>query len=125
MSTLEKDIKQTTVFFYYQNIENASKFYEETLGLKLKTDHGWVKIFQITDTANIGLVDENMGYLKSKKDKPVMITLSVKNIEKWYNNILKKEVQLEAELKKHHSLDQRLFLIKDPEGYIIEFMEFK
>lgn len=125
MSFREKNIEQTTVFFYYQNIENAAKFYKEILGLKLKTDHGWVKIFQITDTANIGLVDENMGYLKSKKDKPVMITLTVKNIEKWYNHIIKKEVKLETELKKHHQLDQRLFLIKDPEGYIIEFMEIK
>jgi predicted enzyme related to lactoylglutathione lyase len=120
---LEKDIDQTTVFFYYKNLESAAKFYEETLGLTLKTDHGWVKIFQITDTANIGLVDEKMGYLKPKKDKPVMITLTVKNIEKWYEHILKKEVELEGELKKHHSLDQRLFLVKDPEGYIIEFME--
>jgi predicted enzyme related to lactoylglutathione lyase len=125
MNNLEKDIEETTVFFYYQDLERASKFYKEVLGLRLVTDLGWVKIYRITDNANVGLVDENMGYLKSTKDKPVMLTLSVRNIEKWYKYILENEVRIEAELKKHQELDQRLFLIKDTEGYIIEFMEFK
>jgi predicted enzyme related to lactoylglutathione lyase len=124
MKTLNNLIQQSTVFFYYKNLGKATDFYEKILGLNIKTDLGWVKIFQLTNTSSIGLVDEAKGYLKSKKEKPVMITLNITDIKEWYNHLLQKGVKMEEHLKKHHQLDQRLFLIKDPEGYIIEFMEY-
>jgi catechol-2,3-dioxygenase len=123
MSELYNDLVQTTTFFYYKDLNKVNNFYQNILGLKVITDLGWVKIYKLTDNSNLGVVDEEKGYHESDKIKPVMITVNIRNIEKWYNYLMKKDIEIVSEIKKHNQLENRLFLIKDPEGYVIEFME--
>ena len=50
MNNLE--IKGSLTFFYYNDLEAASRFYGDTLGFDLMLDRQWVKIYQ----ANLGTI---------------------------------------------------------------------
>ena len=117
------EIKRITTFFYYKDVDTAAKFYGNILGFELAMDLDWVKTFKISSNVYLGLVNEKKGYHRSSVDKPVMITLAVEDIEGCYKTLISKNVVPLSELKTHHELGFRLFLIEDPEGYILEYME--
>ena len=40
-------IDSQTVMFYYDDLEEASEFYEQTIGLEKTIDFDWVKFYRI------------------------------------------------------------------------------
>jgi catechol-2,3-dioxygenase len=61
-------------FFYYDDLVEATKFYEEVLGFKKVIDIPLAKVFMVLGNRHIGLVDRNKEYLKPAADKPVMLS---------------------------------------------------
>ena len=111
-------------FLYYDDLTKATKFYTETLGLKVIVDQGWAKILKLTDTANVGLVDGKKGSLRPSTDKPVMVTILVPKVDAWYAHFKKLGVTTMSEPHDEPDMNLRQFMIKDPEGYVIEFQHF-
>ena len=119
-----KDIEGMITFTYYNDIEEAAKFYGETLGFKQVMNKDWVKIYKIAADSHIGLVNAEKGYLKPQEEKPVMLSIFVKDVNKWHNMLEEKGVKTNHPPKKSDDLDMRGFLTWDPEGYVIEFLTF-
>jgi uncharacterized glyoxalase superfamily protein PhnB len=119
-----KDIEGMITFTYYNDIEKAAEFYRETLGLKEVMNHDWVKIYKAGKDSHIGIVNAEKGYLKPQSEKPVMLTIIVEDVDKWYNTLSEKGVKTNHPPKKSDDLDMRGFLTCDPEGYVIEFLTF-
>jgi predicted enzyme related to lactoylglutathione lyase len=111
-------------FFYYKDMARAGEFYEKIMGFELVQDQKWAKIFRVADNAYMGCVDGNIGYHKHDPTKPVMLTVIVDDPDAWYQHFMENGIE---PLDKPHDdveLNMRIFLLKDPEGYVIEIQKF-
>jgi catechol 2,3-dioxygenase-like lactoylglutathione lyase family enzyme len=117
-------IEGMITFTYYNDLEQATEFYRETLGFKEVMNKEWVKIFKVGKDSHIGLVNAEKGYLKPQVEKTVMLSIIVEDIESWYNFLVEKKVKTNNPPQKSKDIDMSGFLTWDPEGYVIEFLTF-
>ncbi len=109
---------------YFRNIEKAYHFYEDVLGLKLKIDQGYGRIYEVSGNAFLGVMDEKRGFLQSGQGKSVMISLITDDVDQWYQTLEKKGVKLLSKPLTKEDIRIRSFLFEDPEGYILEIQKF-
>ena len=117
-------IDSQVTFLYYKDIDKAQEFYGESLGLKKTFDQGWVRIFQISSTSYVGLVDESRGSHNSSQNKPVMLSIVTSDVEGWYEVLTAKGIKIISELSDSGSVPVKAFLVEDPEGYTVEFFQW-
>lgn len=122
--TSRPEIKELITFFYYKDLELARKFYQEVMGFELVIDQGFAKIFKVANNAFMGIVDEKKGAHRANPIKPVELTVIVPDPDEWYRYLLSKGVQPICEPKTMESMKLRMFLLHDPEGYLIEIQKF-
>lgn len=111
-------------FFYYNDLERADDFYSTIMEFEKVIDLSYARVFKITEGAHIGIVNSEEGYLKPSKDKPVMLTIIVENIESWFNNLKEKGINVKEGMVRRKKPDMTTLLIKDPEDYVIEILQF-
>ena len=111
-------------FLYYEDLKRAAKFYGEVMGFELTTDQKWTKIFRVAENAYVGCVDGNVGYHKPSPTKPVMLTVVVDDPDAWYEHFKAHGVETLNEPHDDTELNLRIFLLEDPEGYVIEIQKF-
>jgi len=99
------------------------KFYGEVMGFEMVVDQGWSKIYKIRDGAYIGLVDESKGYHRASEKKPVIVCLNVNDADAWYDRVKAAGVEVENLPKESDRLKIKVFMFKDPEGYVVEIQE--
>jgi lactoylglutathione lyase len=113
------------VFFYYYGIEDASRFYGETMGFELKLDRKWVKIYKISQDNHIGLVDASRGSHKPSEEKPVRLQVMVDDADAWFKYLKEKGVEIpRKEPKVGETLKIKAFTVLDPGGYSVEICEY-
>lgn len=112
------------VFTYYNDLNRACDFYSEVMGFEKVIDVDFAKVYKIAENAHIGLVDGKRGSLKPFKDKPVMITIIVDDIDTWHRHLVENKVEIDQPPKEPTYLKMKTLLFRDPEGYIIEILEF-
>ena len=117
-------VKGLITFFYYKDLARAAKFYEEVMGFKLVQDQRWAKIFMVAENCYMGCVDGNVGYHKPSDEKPVMLTVVVDDPDAWYEHFRRHGVETLNEPHDDEGLKLRIFLLHDPEGYVIEIQKF-
>ena len=49
--SMPADIIANNVFFYYDDLAEATRFYTETLGLEMVTDYEFAQILRVADTS--------------------------------------------------------------------------
>ena len=94
------DITGQVTFFYYKDLHAAASFYRDILGLKATLDDEWVKIFSITASSSVGLVDENRGVHKVSADKPAMLSIVTTDIDAWYGVLKDQDIKFVVRLDK-------------------------
>jgi predicted enzyme related to lactoylglutathione lyase len=118
------DIEGMITFTYHEGLEEASRFYGEALGLERVMDRDWVKIYRVGSGGHIGLVDGKRGYLRPSKDKPVMLSIMVSDVEAWYRRLSEMGVKVNHPPKQSDDIHMSGFLTWDPSGYVVELLEF-
>ncbi|NRB50128.1 MAG: VOC family protein [Saprospiraceae bacterium] len=113
-------------WLYYKDLLQMQNFYEETIGFSLVADQGWTKIYQVSPTGFLGLVDERRGMHSFSEDKAVNVSFFLEDVEAWYTYV---EASQNFPLhSKHMSVGleskYRSFVGYDPEGYFLEFNLF-
>lgn len=111
-------------FLYYRDIPRAQRFYEEVLGLTLTVDQGFSKIYQVSPTSFVGLVDESQGLHRASETKAVTLSFVVQDIDGWYAYLKARGVPMRGEVKDATRHPTRGFVAYDPEGYFLEFERF-
>jgi predicted enzyme related to lactoylglutathione lyase len=111
-------------FTYYNDLEKAAEFYGETMGFALMIDVDFAKVYRVSDSSHIGIVDGERGFLRAKEDKPVMISFVVEDIDVWYDYLRDKGVEIFQPPKEASYLRMKTLLLRDPEGYVVEILEF-
>lgn len=125
METPEKlSIQANLVFLYYKDLASAQSFYEEILGLELVIDYGFAKLFRISLTSYVGLVDETEGMHGSSEPKTVTLSFVTQEIDDWYNYLEGKGVKMHRPLGDATRHPTRGFVALDPEDYFLEFETF-
>lgn len=115
-------------FLYYNDLPGAAAFYERLLGKAPENTPAWVRLFKLTDTATLGLVNATGGALAPSDNKPVMVTVVVngtKAVDRWYDRVQALGIPIASERKTTRLDDKRsihAFIFNDPEGYAIEIL---
>jgi catechol 2,3-dioxygenase-like lactoylglutathione lyase family enzyme len=120
----EFGITANNAFFYYADLEAATTFYTETLGLDVAADYGFAKILRVAPTSYLTLVDATRGMHSSDEPKTVAIALVTDQLDEWYEYLTNRDVEMKhgydpVEGRPHHG-----FVALDPEGYYLEFERF-
>ena len=123
-ASLPGDIIANNVFFYYDDVEAATTFYTEVLGLEVVTDYEFAKILRVADTSFLTLVSGESGMHSTEEPKAVAIALVTDELEAWYDYLVEKEVPMRGELKVGEGRPHDGFVAYDPEGYYLEFERF-
>lgn len=115
-------------FLYYNDLPRAAAFYEKLLGTPPEDTPQWVRLFKLTDTATLGLVNAQDGALRPSDNKPVMVTIVVDGVaavDAWYARVRGQGIAITDERKTTRLDDKRsihAFIFKDAEGYAIEIL---
>ncbi len=119
------EINGGLMFMYYDGIEEAARFYEDTLGFELKLDRDWVKIYKYASDCHVGLVDVSMGSHKVMEEKSARLQLMVSDAQAWHDYVKGKGLKpSKDELKEGETLHIKAFSVTDPGGYTVEFCEY-
>lgn len=117
-------VQANIVFLYYKDIPRAQRFYEDVIGLHLAVDQGFAKIYQISPTSFVGLVDEAQGLHRASEAKAVTLSFITQEIDAWYDYLVSKGVKLRGPIGNATRHPTRGFVAYDPEGYFLEFERF-
>lgn len=117
-------IEKQITFFYYKDLQKAIHFYQDVMGFEMVIDQGFCKIFKVVGEAYMGVVDEQQGAHRANDIKPVELTLAVADPDAWYAHLKSKGIETINEPHDYAPLNLRLFLLHDPEGYLIEIQKF-
>jgi len=112
------------VFFYYKDLDAAQRFYEDILGLEMVLDYGFAKLFLISQTSYIGLVDVQKGMHSADEPKTVTLSFVTEEIDEWHDYLVEKGVEIRGPVKDATRHPTRGFVAYDPEGYFLEFEHF-
>ena len=107
-------------FLYYVDLPRAMAFYENLIGLKLVIDQGWSKIYEVTSSGYIGLVDQARGSHRAHPVKPMQICMRVADVNAWHRYLLDEGITITKGPRDVPDLQIRAFVFNDPEGYQIE-----
>lgn len=117
-------IDSQVTFLYYSDVDAAARFYDEVLQLRSTFDRGWVKIFAITPTSSVGLVDERRGAHQSRGDNAVMLSLVTTDVDAWHVRLSRAGVEILSNPADSSDVPVRAFLVRDPGGYTVEFFQW-
>ncbi len=118
-------IASQVTFLYFEDLERATRFYGTTLGLQATLDLDWVKIFQLSPTSAVGLVDAENGVHRPSASKPVMLSLVVDDVDAWYAFLRERGVEIPTPPRDSAKVHVRSFGFRDPEGYTLEVFSWQ
>jgi len=115
----------TNVFFYYEDVEAATTFYRETLGLRVAADYGFAKIMQVAPKSFITLVDHTKGMHSSDEPKTTAIALVTDQLDEWWEYLKTQDIEMRSDdYTPRADSAHDGFVAVDPEGYLLEFERF-
>ncbi len=120
----EYGITANNAFFYYDDVEAATAFYSETLGLRVAADYGFAKIVQVAPTSFLTLVDADEGMHSTEEPKTVALALITDQLDEWYAYLIEQDVEMRYEFNPTEGRPHDGFVAYDPEGYYLEFERF-
>jgi predicted enzyme related to lactoylglutathione lyase len=124
-------IEGSVTFFYYPDIEAVAPFYGGILQLPMTMDTDWVKIFRITPSSSVGLVQQGRGFHEVSEDKPAMLSIVTNEVDAWYarikasGTVILKELPPPDAEASAGSAPVRGFIAQDPGGYTVEFFSWQ
>lgn len=113
------------------NIENSIKFYT-TIGFKIMYERKEDKFCFLQLEENQIMIEEinnnwNTGPLEYPFGRGINISMSIRNIDEYYNKIVENNIKIFEKLKINKYLvddvtyEDKEFLIQDPDGYLLRF----
>ncbi|MCC3861174.1 VOC family protein [Pseudemcibacter aquimaris] len=124
-----RDVIGNNVMFYYDDLAHAMHYYGRILGFKKVWEFdGRVVTYQTSPSSYITLVAKSVGLHKEDKPKTFAVAFVSEQIEEWYAYALKQEALGNVEFFDHldplNGRPYHGFVLKDPEGYLLEFERF-
>ena len=118
------NLSSQITFLYFEDLDKAREFFEEILQLEKVFDPQWACVWRTGKDAFIGGVDARKGSIEVKCRGGLLISLTVKNIEKEYERLKKYKLNDMTEIKYFEDIKLKSFLFIGPDGYNFEIQEF-
>jgi hypothetical protein len=101
-------------------------FYQDQFGLSMVADQGWTKIYQVSNTGFLGLVDCRRGMHTCTELKAVNVGFIIDDLEGWFDYVGENKVLdlYEDEMGTGPEGKYKAFVGFCPEGYYLEFDHF-
>lgn len=112
--------EQQVVFLSVRDLKESSKFYGETLGLRLARDQDICRIYHLTGNSYIGLCQDK----DSKKQEGMTLTMVSDDVNGWYERLQVRGVKTRNQPRLNEKYQIYHFYLEDPDGYIIEIQKF-
>lgn len=115
-------------FFYYNDLPRAAAFYEKLLAIAPEPTPTWVRLYPLTATSTLGLVNATDGSLRPGGDKSAMLTIVVDGtaaVDSWHARVKSLGIPIFQDQKVTKLDDRRsiyAFIFHDPEGYALEIL---
>lgn len=119
-------ILANNAFFYYADLDRATRFYADVMGFRQLTDYGFARTFQIAATSFLTLVDGNRPGMQHTLDEPKTVTLALvsQEVEAWLEYLRSQNVTIKHDLNWKPDQPHDGFVALDPEGYFLEIERF-
>lgn len=117
-------LDEQITMLYYEDLDAATRFYGETLGLEKTFDWDWIRFYRTGPSSSVGIVREGGGaWHEAQPVNAVMLSLVTSDVDAWYARIRDKEdVVILKDIDDGGGI--RSFLLEDPGGYTVEFFEW-
>jgi len=115
------EFKESIIFLGTTDLKKTANFYQNVLGLTLYRDQKVCLIFNITDQSKIGFC-EHIPVIYTEKSP--IITFVTENVDEFYNQLVKKSVEIPEIPKLNEKFNIYHFFFQDPNGYTIEIQRF-
>lgn len=112
-------------FFYYADLERATRFYTDVLGLRIAADYGFAKVLHVAPTSFLTLVDAAMGMHAADEPKTTALALITDDLDAWNAHLTARGAPFRHPYRgavaggAHDG-----FVVIDPEGYLLELERF-
>lgn len=113
------------VVFYYQDLDRATQFYEETLGLRLIASYPESRLFWLAQQSYLLLVADGAGMHHADEPKSVALALLTEQLGGWWDHLNAADVPIRYGYTPRERGPHDGFVAIDPEGYLLEFETFK
>lgn len=117
-------IRASNLFLYYKDLDNATAFYQDTLGMELVADYQMARLFRMTGDSYLILVDATKGMHTADEPKSVAVALLTDQLEEWHAYLATKGISPRSAFAPAAGRPHDGFVITDPEGYLLEFERF-
>ena len=118
-------IQATELWLYYDDVPGAQAFFEAALGLELMVDQGWAKVYPVSSTGFLGLVDGARGLHQATTEKGVTVSFFVPDVEPWFERLRRMpDFRFRSDEIGDESGRVRTFVGYDVEGYFLEWDTF-
>jgi catechol 2,3-dioxygenase-like lactoylglutathione lyase family enzyme len=117
-------VRASNLFLYYRDLDRATAFYRETLGMELVADYEMARIFRMTADSYLVLVDAAKGMHTADEPKTVAVALLTDQLEAWHQYLAAKGLSPKRPFAARPGSAHDGFVIEDPEGYLLEFERF-
>ena len=111
-------------FLYFDDLEAACHFFQQTLGLPLVCDQGWSKIYQVCPGSYIGAVDRSRGACKATTRDGVLTSFVVLQFDEMVQRLTKAGIEFINPPHISEKLQIKSLMFMGPEGYKFEVEEF-
>ena len=111
-------------FFYYPDLGQPARFYEDVMGFELVDDQGFARLYRVSGNAFMGIVAGEEGFRHPQAYNAVVLTVLVNDVDAWYAHLQTHGARLLTEVQDRTALGLRCFFLEDPGGYAIEIQEF-
>ncbi|MGO1470079.1 MAG: VOC family protein [Tissierella sp.] len=118
------ELSSQITFLYFDKLDEARSFFENTLELEKVYDPKWACVWRIGKDSFIGGVDVNQGSIEVEHRDGVLISLTVKNIEEVYEKLKSYNLKDLTNIKFFEDIKLKSFLFTGPEGYKFEIQQF-
>jgi catechol 2,3-dioxygenase-like lactoylglutathione lyase family enzyme len=117
-------VRASNLFWYYKDLDRATAFYQDTLGFELVADYSMARIFRLAEASYLILVDATKGMHTADEPKSVALALLTDQLEDWHTYLGSKGISPGRPFAARPGSAHDGFVVKDPEGYLLEFERF-
>jgi catechol 2,3-dioxygenase-like lactoylglutathione lyase family enzyme len=116
----------TITWLYYKDVLTMQNFYQDVLGLEMVADQGWTKIYKVSESGFMAIVDERQGMHKFTETKAVNVGFIINDLLPWFEYVKENRVMklMSDELGVGDKNRYNAFVTYDPESYFLEFDTF-
>ena len=117
-------IRASNLFLYYKDLDKATEFYSNTLGMEVVADYQMARIIRMAGDSYLILVDATKGMHTAEEPKTVALALLTDQLDGWWEYLKSQEVKIKYDYKPREGSPHDGFVALDPEGYLLEFERF-